>query len=108
MRELLGQVVWTNCIGFIRMAPPTRPGDLRQPPGLEGARVHPESYKYARIICFNAVADEDEEETPEAEHEAVFKAMWPDGAITPDHVPLRTDTYRQVPSLAVTTVNDRH
>lgn len=79
LRELLGQCVWHNAVGFVKMAPPTRPGEAKLPPGLEGSRVHPESYEFARFMCFNAVADEDEEQTEEALEAAVSRAMWPDG-----------------------------
>ena len=85
LRGFLGPSVWCNAVGFIKFLPPDVPGGLKHAPGLEGCRVHPESYRFARKMCFDAMQeDEDEEaaETEEALEEAVFAAMSDKGTCT--------------------------
>ena len=55
LRGFLGPSVWCNAVGFIKFLPPDVPGGLKHAPGLEGCRVHPESYRFARKMCFDAM-----------------------------------------------------
>jgi len=85
LSAFLGPSVHFNCAGFIKFLPPEAVGGLQHAPGLEGCRVHPEAYRFARKMCFDAMQeDEDEEaqETEEALEEAVFAAMSDKGTCT--------------------------
>ena len=85
LRAFLGPSVWCNAVGFIKFLPPDVPGGLQHAPGLEGCRVHPEAYRFARKMCFDAMQEEEDEEAHESEEAlemAVFAAMSDKGTCT--------------------------
>ena len=81
LRPFLGDAVYFNAVGFIKFLPGVTDGGLQHAPGLEGRRVHPESYMHARKMCFDAMQDDDAQEVEETEdrlEEAVFAAAMSD------------------------------
>ena len=80
LRGLLPPAVWHNAVGFFKF---TNEATSPEPPGLEGARIHPEVYEYAQKMCFDALQDDNVEvdETPAALEQAVIDAMSPDGTV---------------------------